>query len=168
MSFRFFAGTFLDNTGNGGEANFRSSAWRGTDDYSYSWLWFGRNEYDGFWAHQMQKSDGAMAAYYPVRTDHWLAALNVSVKTPVPGLRLFADGNTFYNANKVSPGATVIRYDAGIMLSVVHDAFEIYWPLIVSKEVRDYYDLNDIKLTDRIRFVFNINKLNPVLLRKMR
>ncbi len=168
LSFRFFAGTFLDNTGNGGEANFRSSAWRGTDDYSYSWLWFGRNEYDGFWAHQMQKSDGAMAAYYPVRTDHWLAALNVSVKTPVPGLRLFADGNTFYNANKVSPGATVIRYDAGIMLSVVHDAFEIYWPLIVSKEVRDYYDLNDIKLTDRIRFVFNINKLNPVLLRKMR
>ncbi|HRB37604.1 MAG TPA: M1 family metallopeptidase [Bacteroidia bacterium] len=168
LSLRFFAGTFLDNSDYGGEANFRSSAWRGTDDYSYSGLWFGRNEYDGFWAHQMQRADGAMAAYYPVRTDHWLAALNVSVKTPVSGLRLFADGITFYNANKVSPGATVVRYDAGIMLSIVHDAFEIYWPLIVSKEVRDYYDLNDIKLADRIRFVFNINKLNPVLLRKMR
>ena len=116
----------------------------------------------------MQESDGAMAAYYPVRTDHWLAAVNVSFKTPVPGLRLFADGITFYQANKVSPGATAVRYDAGIMLSIAHDVCEIYWPLIVSKEIRDYFDLNGIKQTDRIRFVFNINKLNPVLLRKMR
>lgn len=168
VAIRFFAGTFLDNSDYGGEANFRPSAWRGTDDYSYSGLWFGRNEYDGFWAHQMQESDGAMAAYYPVRTDHWLAAVNVSFKTPVPGLRLFADGITFYQANKVSPGATAVRYDAGIMLSIAHDVCEIYWPLIVSKEIRDYFDLNGIKQTDRIRFVFNINKLNPVLLRKMR
>ena len=99
----------------------------------------------------MIRNDGGMIAYYPVRTDKWMASLNVTFKTFIPGIRLFGDMITFYKAKQVSPGATPVRYDAGVMLSLVKDAFEVYFPLIISKEIKDYNQLNDIKTTDRNR-----------------
>ena len=110
---------------------------------------------------------GGMKAYYPVKTNHWMFGVNTSVKTPLPGIRVFADLISFYKASAVTPEASSVRYDAGICLSIFKDAVEVYLPLVISKEIKTYYDLNDYKYTDRIRFVFDLHKLNPVRLRDL-
>lgn len=164
---RFFAGTFLYKNNYDGEANFTSSAWMGRDDYLMQEFFSGRNDGSGFWSHQMVMRAGGMKAYYPVKTNHWMFGINTSVKTPLPGIRVFADLISFYKASAVTPGTSSVRYDAGICLSIFKDAVEVYLPLVISKEIKTYYDLNDYKYTDRIRFVFDLHKLNPVRLRDL-
>ncbi|MBS1764430.1 MAG: M1 family metallopeptidase [Bacteroidetes bacterium] len=164
---RFFAGTFLYRDSYNHVADFTNSGWRGSDDYLMQELYSGRNEITGFWSHQMLMKDGGLKAYYPVGSDHWLAGLNVSLKTPLPGVKIFADVVSFYKASAVTPGASSIRYDGGVCFSLMKDVIEIYLPLIISKEIKTYYDLNGYKYTDRIRFVFDLHKLNPVRLRDL-
>jgi len=57
-------------------------------------------------------------------------------------------------------------YEGGITFSLVKDVAEVYFPLVASKSITNYFDTNDYNFPERIRFKFDISKLNPLLLRK--
>jgi hypothetical protein len=54
-----------------------------------------------------------------------------------------------------------ILYDAGVSLSIRKKILEIYFPLLICDDFKNYKIANDLKYQETIRFTLNINLLNP-------
>lgn len=162
---RLFAGSFFMNDRNDGLANFQTSAWQGDKDYLMTEMYSGRSERVDFWSQQMVNNDGGLKSYYPVGTNKWMVGLNTSFKLPLNILKVYADAAMFAKPENAEGNKTWARYDAGICVTIFKDVMEVYFPLIYSTEIKDFYELNNYKYSDKIRFVFDIKKLNPAKLR---
>jgi len=160
FDFRLFAGTFLSGK-NRGVYRYRASGFNGYQDYNYDYNIVGRNEYNGLGFSQFAEEDGALKIWTPLRqSDQWLAGINIKspkfFKFPV---KLFVDVVTCDGRALLDDK---ILYCAGFEICVWKDIFEIYVPLIYNKEIANTLKLNN-KATffETIRFIFNINKINP-------
>ena len=54
-----------------------------------------------------------------------------------------------------------LLYDAGIYIHLPKDIFEIYIPIVYANDIKAELNYNDINFWQRIRFMININQLNP-------
>ena len=81
-------------------------------------------------------------------------------------LKLFADAGTYHQAKTAYEGSEALVYDAGIVVSLIKNVCEVYFPFIVSKDIKNYHTANDLKFGDKIRFTFNIKSLNLLNLRQ--
>jgi hypothetical protein len=162
---RLFVGTFFMNDRHDGIASFQASAWRGNKDYLLEEMYLGRNETHGLGFQQMVNKDGGLKSYTFGSSNKWMMGLNTSFKLPVRILKVYADAVMFKKPEGAEGNNTWLRYDGGICLSIFKDVIEVYFPLFYSKEIKDFYDLNNYKYNDKIRFVLNIKKLNPAKLR---
>lgn len=161
IELRLFAGNFIYSNSPIGDYRFRLSGQRGYQDYLEDHIYLGRSETSGLLASQFTETDGAFKIYSAYgQSNDWLTALNIKssigiLKIPV---KLFADIGA-YNDKLIN--ATRVLYDGGICLSLAKNIFEIYLPLLMSKEFEDYYYINNIPYLERIRFTLNLNLLNP-------
>jgi hypothetical protein len=181
---RFFAGKIVSDPASPGSIYyFHASGGTGSQDYLYDNVFLGRSETSGFLSHQFTETDGAMKAYTPVgRTDNWLAALNL--KSSLPGkipFKLFADISSYQEYDPASffgKDKFYFQYDAGVYIPLVRNIVEVYCPVLVSKDIKKVFYLNNSDLVDinhlndpdpqplkrmlrMIRFTFNIHRLNP-------
>lgn len=159
---RFFAGTFVGtNAVDAGPYRFRLSGQRGYQDYLYDNIYLGRSEFEGSLANQFTETDGAFKFYSPLgQSSKWITALNVksslgNIKLP---LNVFADVGT---SAEDGINTQKIMYDAGVYISLMKNICEIYFPILISKDFKDYKDANDIKYPETIRFTLNLNLVNP-------
>ena len=60
--------------------------------------------------------------------------------------------------------STATYFEAGIGIPVVKDVFELWFPLLVSKRIMDDEEYLDQRVSDRIRFVIALEKLDPTKL----
>jgi hypothetical protein len=163
LDIRFFAGTFLwtsNDYNNGPDVRFRLSGQTGYQDYLFNDIYIGRQEYSGLWSQQMSNTDGGFKVFsYRGQTTKYLTSLNF--KSSLPGklpLKLYADFGTYENEEN---DREILNYNAGLIVSFIPDNFEVYIPLMVSKQIQNTLDLNSTSFGERIRFVLNINALNP-------
>jgi hypothetical protein len=56
-------------------------------------------------------------------------------------------------------------YDGGVALIPLKGILEIYFPLFHSEDIKRNHETLNYKFSDRIRFVFNIDRLSPKKLR---
>lgn len=159
---RFFMGTFIGTKpADAGPYRFRLSGWRGYQDYMYDNIYFGRSETGGILANQFTENDGAFKFYSPLgQSSQFVAALNLksslgNLKLP---LRVYADIGTAGTDGLLNE---TILYDAGLCLSFRKNMFEIYFPLLISKDFENYKKANGIKYPETIRFTLNLNMVNP-------
>ncbi len=160
LDFRLFAGTFLSGK-NRGAYRYRASGYNGYHDYNFDYSFVGRNEYNGVGFAQFAEEDGAIKVWTPLgQTDQWMIALNIKspkfFKLPV---KLFVDVVT-------SDGRAMLTekvlYSAGFEICVWKDIFEIYVPLVYSKDIASTLKLNNrTTFFETIRFTFNLNKISP-------
>jgi hypothetical protein len=164
LDVRFFAGAFLwksDDYGSGPDVRFRLSGQTGSQDYLYNDIYFGRSEFTGLWSQQMTNTDGGFKVYsLRGQTTNYLATLNLKSSLPwkLP-IKVYADLGTYKNEETDSD---VLNYNAGVVVSFIPDNFEVYIPLLVSKQIQNTLDLNNVNFGERIRFVVNLRALNPV------
>jgi hypothetical protein len=161
---RFFAGGFLwKDMPSYFDFRYRMSGTDGKNDYMYDNTFPDREHYAGTWTQQFIENDGGFKINTPIGdTWDWLAAVNL--KTSIPGklpLKIFADIGTYEAAGTLFPGSQKIIYDAGIELCIIKDIFEVYFPLAMSTDLKKWSGDNYNHYGEKIRFVFNINKLNP-------
>lgn len=159
---RLFAGTFLGTSAyNAGPYRFRMSGFRGYQDYLYDNIFLGRSETDGVLANQFVENDGGFKFYSPLgQSGKWLTALNLksSLGTlPVP-VSLYADIGTCADDGLTNEK---VLYDAGVALTIRKGVFEIFFPLLISKDMQDYKKANGLKYPETIRFTLNLNLVNP-------
>jgi len=138
----------------------------GSSDYAYDEWYFGRSEKEGLLSRQAALRQGAFKAYNPYGAfKDWIVSMNLSSHIPGPFkfIKIYADLGTTEGLKKdirtVYDYDVNFSYNAGIEISLIRDAFEIYLPLLYSKEIKEYYSFKEYSLTDRIRFVFDLNKL---------
>lgn len=166
IKLRLFGGGFLFDESTG-YASFKMNGWSGNNDYLLYDYYFARTDADNFLNQQMTLHDGGFKAYAPgAQSNKWLAAINVEIKIPFLPLKLFADAGTYHQAKTAYEGSEALVYDAGIVVSLIKNVCEVYFPFIVSKDIKNYHTANDLKFGDKIRFTFNIKSLNLLNLRQ--
>jgi hypothetical protein len=161
FSMRVFAGTFLSGTS---EARnyyaFRASGYSGYQDYLFDHNFLARNERSGLGFSQFAEEDGAMKVWSALgQSQEWLLALNI--KSPgilKPAFRLYADA-VICDARYLT--TDFFLWNAGLNLVVIKDIIDVYLPIVYSKSVSENLSLNNIGYFNRIRFTFNIHKLEP-------
>ena len=148
------------------------TAVRGSEDYTYSNYFIGRNEFDGFASHQLMMRDGGLKLRTDLfeglqgRSDDWLASVNINTTIPqifpvkVP-LRIFFDAGTHSEAwDNDNPNPRFL-YVAGLQLSLFKDILNIYAPIIYSKQFRDQLKTvpEEDKFFKKVSFSVDLQKI---------
>ena len=98
--------------------------------------------------------------------------LALNLKSTIPGkvpIKLFADVATFPDKNKIYGSTMPVFYDAGIQFSIINNIFDIYFPILMSKQIKDYNKTYFDNYWQSIRFTLNLEKIDPFkLLRDIR
>jgi hypothetical protein len=168
IDFRLFAGTFLSNAENG-DYRFRMSGWGplgiGNQDYLFDNIFLGRSEKTGLMAQQMAVEDGGFKVYTQAgQSTKWLTSLDVTIPLPMKNkylslIKIFADAGVYDTKNLGGPR---FEYEAGLQVGLIgNDVCTVYFPLLVSQDIKDNYSVNGWTYRNMIRFTFNLNKLNP-------
>ena len=159
---RFFAGTFIETSDNGANPyRFRLSGQRGYQDYLFDNIFLGRSETSGILANQFTETDGGFKFYSEIgQTSKWIAALNIkssigNLKLP---LKVYADIGT---TAEDGLNNEKLLYNAGLCISLMKNVFEIYLPILISKDLMDYKEEKNLEYIETVRFTLNLNLLNP-------
>ena len=164
FNIRFFSGIFIDDK-NAGPYRFRMSGQSGFQDYLFDNIFLARSDYSGTLSQQFTETDGGFKVYTPLgQTTKWITTLNLKTSLPfgMLPLRLFADIGTADGRGLLKQK---VLYDAGLNLSLVRNIFEIYFPVVMSSDMKDVLKLNNITYGKTIRFTLNLNLLNPIQLK---
>lgn len=167
IRFRAFVGTFLwkrdDRLYHGLHA--WGLSW-GTEDMLYDHAYLERNARDRFLQRQYNPQQGAFKTpMLQGGSDSWIGALNMEIDVPVPlPLTLFGSAGVVPITSITPEGkstGTATYYEAGIGVIALRDVLEIWFPLVVSDRIADEEKFLDRSVSDRIRFIFALDKLDP-------
>lgn len=146
---RAYAGKFFDLSEDPAKTEqYRlNTSFSGVNDYLYDGVYIGRNAQTGLAAHQIAIQEGGFKV--PIynntgRSDNWIATINLKTDLPLRNLpiRLFLDAGLMPNPlpDMKNPGATTLQYDAGVEVHVLKDLLNIYFPIVLSSDFRNYLD----------------------------
>ena len=167
VTFRGLGGTFLNKN----DALIRREmGWRlhwGSSDLLYDHLFTDRQFVGQNTAQQFAKDQGGFKTPTANGTsDTWIAALNMEADFPfrLP-LSVFASYGAAPYTSITQEGKTMDwrgYWEAGIGVRLVRDVVEMWIPLAYSTEIKDEIEtLRDFDFTERIRFVFALEKMDP-------
>lgn len=130
-------------------------------DYMYDQWLGGRNAESGIFSHQVFEKDAHLKTLSNAGLgDQWMVGAGVSHAYPLRFLHVYMDAALYPSAvtEKVQ-----LSYSGGIAIVLLKDVFEIYIPLLESKDIRESlsYEVRDMWF-DRVSFVANIKLANPV------
>jgi hypothetical protein len=175
LRIRAFAGTFFSKNADGLTNGLQ--AWGltwGPEDMLFDQAYFERGATDGFTGRQFVKQQGAFRTpFQQGGSDTWIASVNTEFDLPIGlPLSIFASAGFVPVTSVTQDGksvSTAAYYEAGIGLQIVRDVFEIWFPLAVSSRIADEEEFLDRQATDRVRFVFALERMDPTkLLRKLK
>ena len=153
MCVRFFAAKFGYLGTNTVAKEFATTSYQpkltasiGSDDYTYSNYFIGRNEFNGFASQQIMMRDGGLKLRTDVfqnlqgRSDNWVAALNFNTTLPkqimpaILPLKIFFDIGTYAGGWSGNPPTSKFLYVGGLQLSLLKNIINIYAPLVYSSD----------------------------------
>jgi len=159
---RLFSGSNVTPTGS-----------EGYSDYLTNHFFWSRNTYftdenKSILAHQFVNNYGGLTYYYPMEYYDFVNAINIKTTLPkVPVIKFYY--NLVSPANfTLGQGFDKLDFDAamyefGIMLDIIPQVMEIYFPLYGSQKLMDYnYQIND-KWYSHFRFSFKLKNYNKML-----
>jgi Peptidase family M1 domain len=187
LNVRLFAGKFF-YTGSKtftkqfatGRYHLNMTGANGSEDYTYSDYFIGRNKFEGLASQQIMIQDGGFKVRTDLladkvgKTDDWLIAANFNTTIPaninplnllpvkIP-LKAFADIGTYAEAWKQNAETDRFLFDAGLYIPLFKETINIYVPLIYSDVYKNYIQSNIPKknrLLKTISFSIDISNLN--------
>jgi hypothetical protein len=141
---KFFA---INNDPSVASRYYLNASYTGLDDYLYDGTYLGRSNPNSLGAQQVSMQEGGfkVPTYNNVdRSDNWMAAVNLKTDLPFGKLpiQLFLDGGLIPNANPSPTDASSSKfiYDAGVEIHIYKDFFQLYLPVLMSKDFQNYLD----------------------------
>jgi len=186
LNLRFFAGKFFYTGDKTFTTQFQTDRYHlnlsganGSEDYTYSNYFYGRNEFEGVSTQQIMIRDGAFKVRTDLlsskigKTDNWLSAFNINTDIPkqinplnilpikIP-LKIFADVGTYAEAWKKNAGTGKFLYDAGLQISLFKNTVNVYFPILYSKVFDDYFKstITEKRFSKNIAFSIDIQNIN--------
>lgn len=134
-------------------------------DYLYDNVLLGRSANQAnMLSQQTTNTHGAFKIPTSYSSNEWILSTNIKIESPVGPIGIFADAG-LYPFTQINNGTVTkkigLLYDAGIYIHLPKDIFEIYIPLAYANDIKTELNYNDINFWQRIRFMININQLNP-------
>lgn len=174
LDIRLFGGTFIGRPKTVLDYRYRMSGHPGYWDYKYDNYYLGRSEVKGLSSRQFYEYDGGFKVLTPIgQTDRWLLAANLKASLPGPiPVKPFFDMAVFRQVTTNGITGEQLKsihfsYSGGVMVSVVNDVLEVFFPLFHSKDIRDYLAFNGTaQFWNNIRFRVNLLELNPRRIRE--
>ncbi len=166
IDIRFFGGYSLQQSNDfSNRYSWRLDGQNGDHDYLYDNVLLGRSENQpNMLSQQTTNTHGAFKVPTSYSSNKWILSTNIKIESPIGPIGIFADGG-LYPFTQITNGTATekigLLYDAGIYIYLPKDIFEIYIPLLYSKEITSELEYNNINFLQRIRFMININQLNP-------
>jgi len=164
LEVRIFAGTMLKDASADPFYAFSSSGRSGPEQYLYPGIFPDRfTEFPKtFWSRQMTLSEGGLVTPLndSIGYSHWICSLSLTSNLPGKASRIPI--KSFVNLILNDHGRGTIDksrlfFEAGFKAGI-WDFFEIYYPLLVSDNIKSLTG----SFKDRIRFVFRLDKFNPL------
>ena len=164
LKVRIFAGTMLKNASSDPFYAFSASGRSGREQYLYQGVYPDRfSEFPKtFWSRQMTLSEGGLAS--PVNNSlgysRWVCSLSLTSTLPGKSSRIPVKSFVNLLLNDHGSGATdksLLFFEAGLKAGI-WNFFEIYFPLLVSDNINAITG----SFKERIRFVFRLDKFNPL------
>jgi len=175
LRLRGFAGAFLYKPDRGLTNGLQawSLTW-GPEDMLYDHAYLQRGSTNNSLSRQYNTQQGGFKTpFLQGGSDTWIASMNVELDMPFDfPLAAFASFGavpitTVSQAGKTISTATY--FEAGIGLPVIKDVLEVWIPLAISQRIADEEEYLERIVSDRIRFVFALEKLEPTrVLRKLK
>jgi len=164
LDVRLFAGTMIENSSTDQIYSFAESGRSGRELYLYEGIYpdrFGEKP-KTFWSRQMTLSEGGLVTPLndTIGYSHWVCSL--SFTSSLPGQVSKVPIKPFVNLLFNDHGSSItdksqVFFEAGLKAGI-WNFFEIYFPILVSENINSVTG----SLKDRIRFVFRLDRLNPV------
>jgi hypothetical protein len=132
-----------------------------SNDYMFDHWLGGRNANDGLYARQVFPRDANLKTLVTNGIgSEWMLGGGASFALPFKWLHVYMDGA--YYPNDVQQ-ETILSYSGGVALVLIKDVFEIYLPLLESKDIRESlsYVVRD-QWFERVAFQFNFKFANPL------
>ncbi len=130
-------------------------------DYMYDEWLGGRNVNDGIYAKQIFMKDAGLKTLSTVGiSEKWMIGGGAGAALPFKVVHLYMDATIFPSA--ISQNVT-LSYSGGFSIILMKDVFEIYVPLLESRDIRESlsYVVRD-RWFDRISFQANFKFANPL------
>ncbi len=130
-------------------------------DYMFDEWLGGRNAVDGLFAHQIFQKDADLKTLSTIGNgDEWMLGGGVSAALPFRFIHAYMDAALF--PSSVTEKVTG-SYSGGVALVLWKDVFEVYVPILESKDIRESltYTVQDIWYK-RISFRANVKLVNPL------
>ncbi len=148
ISFRFFAGAFLENNSDLA-SNYFSFALDRPTDYLFDFNYLGRSEATGIFSQQIIIAEGGFKSKLETPfANQWMTTANFSTSI---WRYIQAYGDVGLVKNKYENAKFV--YDSGIRLTLVEDYFEIYFPVYSNLG----WEIAEQDYDQRIRFMFTVD-----------
>jgi len=176
---RLFGGCFIHSSEEAHFGNFRLSGWKGIEDYQYEGVFPGRHEvsykdgHNHLLSQQFMTADGGFAVGSPIgNTDRWLISGNFSAGLPFAlPLKIYGSFGIFsqdmYDAtNKREYVETMTAAELGVEFVLIRKFCSVYFPVVLSKDIDNYFETNGYYYWQKIRFTLNLAGINPVKLVK--
>ena len=166
IKWRFFAGYHF-NEHISEQYSFYLSGKNGEMDYLYDNTYLARNSsnQNKIFSRQNDNSYGGFKLMdTTLKSNNWMISNNFKIDIPKLPIGIFTDIGVFKSnvgENKVNWG-----YNAGIFtrIAVNEEIIGIYLPILYSNNFGA--SLNNLKILQRISFIFNLNNINPFHLKK--
>lgn len=170
LRLRAFAGKFLVDPQNGFQNGL--DAWGltwGTQDMLYDHAYLERNARDPGLARQFNTQQGGFKTpFLQGGSEDWIASLNVELDMPFRfPLAFFASIGAVPISTRTQQGISTSAgtyLEAGVGMPVVRDVLEVWFPFYVSQRIADEEEFLGRIASDRIRFIFALEKLDPTKL----
>jgi hypothetical protein len=130
-------------------------------DYMYDQWLSGRNAVDGVAAHQVYEKDASLKTLSTIGIgDQWMVGGGFSAALPFKWIHLYMDAAVYPSSITEE---TAFSYSGGAALVLMKDVFEIYLPILESKDILESlsYEVRDMWF-ERITFQANFKFFNPV------
>ncbi|MGA2407157.1 MAG: M1 family metallopeptidase [Bacteroidales bacterium] len=164
LEVRVFAGTMLKNASADPFYGFSAGGRSGREQYLYEGVYPDRfSEFPKtFWSRQMTISEGGLISLVNDSLGYSRWVFSLSLTSGLPGKASKIPVKPFVNLllNDHGIGKTdksLLFYEAGLKAGL-WNFFEIYFPFLVSENINAITG----SLKERIRFVFRLDKLNPL------
>ena len=166
ISWRFFAGYHF-NKEISEQYSFYLSGKNGRTDYLYDNTYLARNStnQNNLLSRQNDNSYGGFKAMdTSLRSNNWMISNNFKIDIPKLPIGVFADIGLFQPTNLNSK--LTLGYNAGVFfsLNIGDEILGIYLPILYSENIGE--SLDDLKVLQRISFIFNLQSINPFTIKK--
>ncbi|MDC3133589.1 M1 family metallopeptidase [Bacteroidota bacterium] len=166
IKWRFFAGYHF-NQDISKQYSFYLSGKNGRTDYLYDNIYLGRNSSNQEYLFSRQNDNsygGFKVMDSTLRSNNWMISNNFKIDIPKLPIGVFADFGMFQSylsGNNIKWG-----YNAGIYTSIVvnEEIIGVYLPILYSDNIGG--TLNELKVLQRISFIFDLENINPFTIKK--